>query len=109
MKTDNELIAEFMGSTYIKDGTMRYWIIDGRNHSTLHYETSWDWLMPVVEKIKLSYDVSIRFYSGDCTCYINKQTLEGIEISSFGNFEPSIMNVYKAVVKFIKWYNSQKL
>jgi hypothetical protein len=71
-------------------------------------EIDFNRLMPVVEKISKHYDVSIRWYAGDCSCWINKQTLEGVEICSYGNFEPSIVNAYKAVVEFIKWHNTQK-
>jgi hypothetical protein len=88
----NKLIAEFMES-------------DSLPH---RYDSSWDWLMPVVEKIAKNYDISIRYFDTDCACYINKQSIEGADICSYGNFEPSIVNVYKAVVEFIKWHNELK-
>lgn len=111
MKTDNELIAEFMGLE--KNHRAEYFIQDYPHiHAScfaelkyLRYHESWDWLMPVVEKISKNYDVSICYFDADCACYINKQSIEGFEICSYGNFEPSILNAYKAVVEFIKWYN----
>ncbi len=50
--TDNELIAEFMGMTssfdtyFSKEQNCHFEIKDFK------YDTSWDWLMPVVEKIQ---------------------------------------------------------
>ena len=50
----NRLIAEFMGMEFGDDGTMCY--DDGSNEvvpiEELAYHTSWDWLMPVVQKIR---------------------------------------------------------
>ena len=58
---DNQIIAEFMGATIgdryvsfpdvkIKDVGI---VSNNRSVEDLHYHTSWDWLMPVVEKIKI--------------------------------------------------------
>lgn len=71
------------------------------------YHTSWDRLMPVVEMISIDYDVSISSV-GMWACFINKQNLEGTEITSYGGYEPLITNVFLSVVKFIKWFNQQK-
>ena len=53
-KTDNELIAEFMGMEFGDDGTMCYDDAENRHPPTptdmLAFHTSWDWLMPVVKK-----------------------------------------------------------
>src|SRR5688572_8321381 len=73
MKTDNELIAEFMGVYETKDSFDSYGhdipcyytdngiyrtrtlTVPGKTFSDFckaaQYHTSWDWLMPVVEKI----------------------------------------------------------
>ena len=50
---DNKLIAEFMGhDTYESNGyiMVRYSDNNERTLQDTHYHTSWDWLMPVVEK-----------------------------------------------------------
>jgi hypothetical protein len=66
LKIDNELIAEFMGgawkTVYIGGVEHKQFympddhITESRNVLTdLPYDTSWEWLMPVVEKIGLLY------------------------------------------------------
>jgi len=60
MKTDNELIAKFMGmiqNPYDKKSFSKeqfYVFEDGEHLGVWEYpafHTSWDWIMPVVEKI----------------------------------------------------------
>jgi len=93
----NILIAEFMGinlgeyTTYPEESPTQYAVND------LEYHTSWDWLMPVVEKIKTSVmeDDSDELYNSEEWDNIT-HTLVQIEIKS----------VYKAVVEFIKEQNT---
>lgn len=99
MKTDNETIAEFDGLfTEVVDGKKLWTFKDkeGESYSyashELEYHSSWDWLMPVVEKIKLLTSTQNEYY--------------GRIINAL--FTVDINNVYKAVVEFIKWYNQQK-
>jgi hypothetical protein len=52
---DNKLIAEFMGHTFADyDLGGLHYLIDGNyvEYNSLQYDASWDWLMPVVEKIE---------------------------------------------------------
>ena len=58
MKDNNKLIAEFMGLS-IKEGVCYYTDADDMfpmgievEEPYLPYHTSWDWLMPVIEKIE---------------------------------------------------------
>ena len=81
---DNKLIAEFMQKGSIGFGLYDY---DGGHYKLdeLKFYTSWDWLMPVVEKC---------FRTGDNTdkwddIYNAVSTID-------------IKEVYKAVVKFIE-------
>lgn len=101
--TDNELIAEFMGAVKSQDygvcGWMGYWINQGDPSATdvreMRYHQSWDWLMPVVEKIN-----TLRHFGNiDAT---DRKRMYGVSI-----FDTQT-TVYKAVVEFIKWYNTQK-
>jgi hypothetical protein len=107
-KSDNEIIAKFMGSKPYNDG--RYGIMwpDPTNENNvgfgLQYNTKWDWLMPVVEKIA-SLMPSIKI----------PEDLEALKNGTHGS-EPyvdvislsissPISEIYEAVVKFIKWHN----
>ena len=80
----NKLIAEFMGvnvgeyTSYPEESPTQYTATD------LEYDTSWDWLMPVVHKIK---EEDLDF--------------DALEIGL------PIHDVYKAVVEFIKEYNKK--
>jgi hypothetical protein len=50
---NNKLIAEFMGYNAYEYRGHTMFIFADDNHRTdvdLHYHTSWDWLMPVVQK-----------------------------------------------------------
>lgn len=65
----------------------------------VNYADSWDWLMPVVEKIESSgFNVLIE----DNFCRI------GQELQVKATTMTKIESVYKAVVEFIKWYNQNK-
>ena len=113
---DNELIAEFMGAV----GTPKYnpteWDVyitgcldvDSDDEYAQHfytldemkYHTSWDWLMPVVQKIEsLGYVFTIQ---GGKAEY-------GEMISETRCFiaEDKLSSTYKAVVEFIKEHNNE--
>ena len=89
---DNELIAEFMG-------VGKYYEAQSSNQFN-HYHNSWDWLMPVVEKIESDerYDVDILQY-GTIIREGKKDIVNNIADISFYN---KIDHTYDAVVKFIK-------
>lgn len=88
MMKDNKLIAEFMGLEFSKGEYYRplYNSGDWIPQDELHYHTSWDWLIPVVEKIEM-----------EC---------EGVPLQLLNcNLYSEIGEVYQAVVEFIKIYN----
>jgi hypothetical protein len=105
IKEGNKLIAEFMMG--LSDSSISFFPPD-----RLKYHSSWDWLMPVVEKITQiedgKFNVTILSH-GDWACYIERDDVFEKAIADFGGFEPMILNVWKAIVKFIKWYNKAKL
>lgn len=118
-KTDNELIAEFMGAEIVEK-TNGMFKRNERHFSfpishkmnvvlpeELKYDTSWDWLMPVVEKIEKYGCIVEIFMALTYGCRIT--TVHG-PIMSFINDNngglPGITGVYKSVVEFIKWYNN---
>jgi hypothetical protein len=88
---ENKLIAEFWGMVLGDDGTMYY--DDAENFFTptptdkLKFDTSWDWLIPVVEKC----------FQEDGKHYVINDALLTINIDE----------VHEAVVKFIKEYNKK--
>ena len=123
----NKSIAEFMGVRRLPNG---FYKIEGREYaystkyypSHLHYNTSWDWLMPVVEKIEApqldeknkivirsAADVEI-FYKACVITYEPDEesgdTNEAKSIAESG--ETKLEAVHKAVYQFIQWHNQNK-
>lgn len=66
--------------------------VNGNSHNPfqLKYHSSWDWLMPVVEKIGK----------------MNEPFIHKLPVSKLSIFTP-IEEVFHKVVDFIKWYNQQ--
>ena len=95
---ENKLIAEFMGyevhPTYEDE---RY---------DLHYHTSWDWLMPVVEKIEYIESIThgnqfqVMICEEEVGIYDKHTQTQIVCIPTDG--ESKLTNTYKAVVEFIK-------
>jgi len=124
----NKLIAEFMGATF-KDNHAYI-----PNHAAQCYEkdclayySSWDWLMPVVDKIEeisfdnikseyvpytkhpFTIDMSYNYakVKVDNDFKIENLREDGI---NFKIHRGSKINAcYQAVVEFIKWYNENRL
>jgi hypothetical protein len=94
----NKLFAEFVGEIDLK-----------RHNNTFitsyKYDTDWEWLMRVVEKIEsLGYDVFIN----TCVCRITdvgQNMFEDIECFVNDNKRQA---TYNACVEFVEWYNNQK-
>ena len=99
--TENKLIAEFMEVDYIDVDTFE------ETEGELKYHISWDWLMPVVEKINLLDDfrhsIHITTYR---THLLDNRVNDGFD--EFFVEDSTILATYKAVVEFIKWYNENK-
>lgn len=115
-KTDNEIIAEFMGYTI---GRLSGWmsgthetpysykkkdgnILNPVRIDKLKYQTSWDWLMPVVEKI--------RVWLLDAKSNTTNPMLDEMEM--YENIADGLWwtnkdATHKAVIDFIKWYTTQ--
>lgn len=77
----------------------------------LKFNTSWDWLMPVVEKIEeLGYTTVIHGYGKDFTPYLETYCAikEGNYRWGYGESKSKIEAVWLASVLFIQWYNEQK-
>ena len=91
---ENKLIAEFMGinvgeyTSYPEEFITQYAVVD------LQYHESWDWLMPVVEKIK-DMGCEVVMTNGACTI-----SAIGYHARSFGKSRRDA--TYNAVIEFIK-------
>lgn len=103
----NKLIAEFIGFPTTKK---EIGFAGGREerivNRTLLYHSSWDWLMPVVEKIE-SFDCKyidciFKIERYQCKVYYNTVYM----IYDRSNIGTSKINsVWIAAIRFIKWYN----
>jgi len=104
IEVGNSAIADFMG---IKTGDRDYPYVvhkDSWRLGGLRYHRSWDWLIPVIEKIQsLGYSVHLesRFGLAYHRCVIFKSP---ILIDQFGEAE-WIDSAWKAVVEFINKFN----
>ena len=126
MKTEenNKLIAEFMGITGFAhpstkgSGDMTFKTFMNPNSikplNELKFHSSWDWLMPVVEKIQEeTFDNSFKIGNGWVAVkhYYSESLYSEKEQGSYERYYDikkdvsTLDNAYKAVVEFIKWYN----
>lgn len=119
----NKLIAEFMGGSIKENLTVNgytqmnlpWWAFEVFDFDKLRvagydYHKSWDWLMPVIEKIhKMGKMISINFYSdgnSPIECRIYNWVLGGPQHAAESSI--SIQSCWLAVIDFIKWYNENK-
>lgn len=93
----NKLIAAFMEHYHINDGYYRVTPQKCYHLEELQYHSSWDWLMPVIEKIDQTYEVSI--IGNECEIAENGYEWKSICKSSS---ESKIDAVYQTIVKFIQ-------
>ena len=95
---NNKLIAEFMGYE-VKHGKCYSPKYNDGTIAPMQFDRSWDWLMPVVEKIEsLGYWVNRN--DGDITIS-NKSDMVVITPMSSGGIDM----MYKSVVEFINEHN----
>ena len=117
----NRLIAEFMGAKLRQmsgnsSHSKGYWFDEpfkGVHRSAtyppsqLFFHESWDWLMPVVEKIEiLGFNVEIGTATDRLITDIS--SIDGSEIISEGWGKEKIDGVFYAVVGFIEWYKKNR-
>lgn len=97
MREGNKLIACFIyqdqkydqGSFWINvpEKEMKHWVCD----RDLKYHKSWEWLMPVVDKIYTSAD-----WKGFNIVDRIRKSFESVDIQ----------NTWNMVIEFIEWHNS---
>ena len=101
---NNKLIAEFMGSEKPEFARINGALINIENCA---YQYSWDWLIPVVEKIEgMNWSTEMRYTSGIGHNFFFISG--GAELHRLRSSDTKIKATYRAVVEFIKWYNQQK-
>ncbi len=110
----NEVIARFMGIVPIPAGTKRLGDIKAPEESIalLRYHSSWDCLMPVVEKIegidKRRYGITIDPTSVIVTDYDKGDDGQIIWVHEYpDNGDTKILMTHDAVYQFIQWHNQQ--
>lgn len=126
----NRMIAEFMGikpklespDVYTYSDMPFFSVRENTPENVMNaiskyvkYNSSWDWLIPVIEKIeKLGFiikttsspTISGKWYSHSIE--LKKSAFESniIEISSdYSNNESKLSTYYRFCVEFIEWYN----
>ena len=119
MELNNKLICDFMQNyTYQSDSGVNWIEINGYPFAEFNdapFHLSYDWIMPVIEKIESLDYVSVYFsktYLGNHKVEISKHTpsykLLQVSKTVFCEHESRLEATYKAVVEFIKWYNQNK-
>jgi hypothetical protein len=122
---DGKLMSLDQANIYLKDVKNEYPdAVVEMDTTILKFHFSWDWLMPVIEKIE-SLGMVIKTLStliinnkwtkhNKYNIIIHDETVEGLTSpqvrveSDYTNNEPKLEVTYKAVVNFIKWYNENK-
>ena len=108
----NKLIAEFMGLETPNGIYFEYLTKDGERSKLTHfilleYHLSWDWLMPVVDKIECTPidndDNSDNFFN--VMIEVFECNINGGDICICENGHTKREATYKAVVEFINEYN----
>lgn len=103
---NNKLIAEFMGMTYgdpNNDSVMIQTTPQGNEVvpiESMEYHTSWDWLMPIIDKIEsLGYEFTIV----ENRCKVSNNTDHSVkELFHIETIGGKFKTTYDAVVQFIK-------
>ena len=123
---NNKLIAKFMGfstqSDAVDDRTLAYYVgdsimnADNTNNENednvfhpedMKFNSSWDWLMSVVERIE---NFGYEFIIVESRCYVKHNTDHSIkELFHIETIGSKIDTTYKAVLKFINNYNKKQL
>lgn len=99
----NKLISEFMGFKW--SDASKGFVTDHKDFvfEKPKYHLSWDWLMPVVEKIEKTNAVKIK----DNECMIFKSFCND-GIVTYVVSETKMRATYNAVITFINWFNLHK-
>lgn len=104
----NKLIAEFLGWKNKGMVNLELWERFSNdtciNTAECKFNSSWDWLMPVVEKIEKT-DFVVIIKQTECVI-VNNSGETPMFIQEI--LTTKIESVWRACVEFIKWYNENK-
>lgn len=111
-----ESVAIFMGGSPTMSLDSKVWDIpDMAGYQwVLFYDSSWDWLMPVIRKINgmgKEYQFAIFKNYVSCTVEKNGKFYKDFSFSHAEYITPEqtdIQAAFKLVVRFITWYNEIK-
>lgn len=122
IQSGNCLMAEFMGYVNITptdrdfniyENTTSPLVVNNKPRKLLEtmsmeFHTSWDWLMPVVEKIEEVNRCPYRVVITSTLTYITDKSKHGTpEVIRAANTD-KLTNTWVAVVEFIKWYKQNE-
>lgn len=85
---------------FTKEGNRRY-------HHDLKYHASWDWLIPVIKKIKDHKQSCIRLPLNGISESVYPY-VEAMQPMNRALIKADLKGVYDGVIKFIAWYNQNK-
>jgi hypothetical protein len=127
INTQNAIIAEFMGlrpkcemdGVYSYSDMPFYSIKENDIDKVIQgiakyskYNSNWDWLMGVIEKIKIVQPLA------NITISTNETSISVFDIEGKNHFTTCVKNnyeeatmlsiTYKAIIHFINWHNEQK-
>jgi hypothetical protein len=102
----NKLIDSFMGNE-------RHPLKDYSWEHTIAYRTSWDWLMPVVDKVNsMGKEFSCAIFKNYVSLTVEKGGNKFYKDFSFSHAEYITSEqtgkeaMFKLLVKFVEWHNS---
>lgn len=96
---NNKIIAKFSGRASQLNMTEHELTQEYIADDEMEYHCSWDWLMPVVKKIREIVNVEMSIDEFD--------DHRGLE-QRLNPYTYDIESIHKGVVEFINWYNENK-
>lgn len=107
----------FLGKEFEEHYSDEFWRPTKHKYEpkNLEYHSSWDWLMPVVEKIcntEMTFKLESVFEWDNKEKYNPKYQMEirdgGYHLKGSDKSKVLIEVVYQSVIQFVQWYNSNQ-
>ena len=123
MENKDKLIADWIGTRLKKSSGDQQWALpfcDGYwpTLKTMKFRSSWDWLMPVIERIQSLDDTFIVKLGTDTMSnlglisqynYCHIENWKGDEVVGHSGGDKLIQLTYKTIVAFIEWHVDRRL